>query len=97
MQLKKIIQTIVLILTITAQQINAKPRRVSIDKIQQLIKPEMQKIKNSQLRTFLSQDSVDDVFSWVSEKSQHHVQFRVQGSPMEESRRKFKEFVKYLK
>ena len=69
MQLKKIIQTIVLILTITAQQINAKPRRVSIDKIQQLIKPEMQKIKNSQLRTFLSQDSVDDVFSWVSDKS----------------------------
>ena len=64
MQLKKLIQTIVLILAFTAQQINAKPRRVSIDEIQQLIKPKMQKIKNSQLRTLLSQDSVDDVFSF---------------------------------
>ena len=44
MQLKKIIQTIVLILAFTAKKINAKPRRVSIDEIQQLIKPEMQKI-----------------------------------------------------
>ena len=96
MQLKKIIRTIVLILTFTAQQINAKPRRVSIDEIQQLIKPKMQKIKNPRLRTLLSQDSVDDVFSWVSEKSPGLVQSRVQGSRTRESRRKFKEFVKYL-
>jgi len=96
MQLKKIIQTIVLILTFTAQQINAKPRRVSIDKIQQLIKPEMQKIKNTRLRILLSQDSVDDVFSWVSEKSRRHVQFRGQGSRTRESRRKFEEFVQYF-
>ena len=96
MQLKKIIQTIVLILTITAQQINAKPRRVSIDKIQQLIKPEMQKIKNTRQRTLLSQDSVDNVFSWVSEKSPRHVKFRVQGFRTRESQRNFKEFVKYL-
>ena len=96
MQLKKIVQTIVIILTFTAQQINAKPRRVSIDKIQQLMKPEMQKIKNSRLRTLLSQDSVDDVFSWVSAKSPRLVQFRVQGSKTRESRRKFKEFVQYL-
>ena len=96
MQLKKIIQTIVLILTFTAQQINAIPRRVSIDKIQQLIKPKMQKIKNPRPRTLLSQDSVDDVFRWVSEKSPRHVQSRVQGSRTRESRRKFEKFVQHL-
>ena len=96
MQLKKIIKVIVLILTFTAQQINAKPRRVSIDEINQLIKPDMQKIKNSRLRTLLSQDSVDEMFSWMSAKSQSSVQLRVQGSRTRESRRKFRAFVQYL-
>ena len=95
MQLKKIIKVIVLILTFTAQQINAKPRRVSIDEINQLIKPDMQKIKNSRLRTLLSQDSVDEMFSWMSAKSQSSVQLRVQGSRTQ-SRRKFRAFVQYL-
>ena len=96
MQLKKIVRTIVLVLAFTAKQINAKPRRVSINEVQHLIKPEMQKIKNPRLRTLSSQDSVDDVFSWVSEKSPRHLQFRGQGSRTRESRRKFEEFVQYF-
>ena len=96
MQLKKIIKVIVLILTFTAQQVNAKPRRVSIDEINQLIKPDIQKIKNSRLRTLLSQDSVDEMFSWMSAKSQSSVQLRVQGSRTLESRKKFRAFVQYL-
>ena len=97
MQLKNIIKVIVLILTFTAQQINAKPRRVSIDEINQLIKPDIQKIKKkSRLRTLLSQDSVDEMFSWISAKSQSSVQLRVQGSRTRESRRKFRAFVQCL-
>ena len=92
MQPKTIIQAIVLILTFTVQLVNAKPRRVSIDQIDQLIK----QTQNSQQRTLLSQDSVDDIFSWMSSNSPRLVQFRVQGSRTRESRIKFKEIVQYL-
>ena len=70
MQLKKIARTIVLVLAFTAQKINAKPRRVSIDEVQQLIKPEMQKIKNTRLRTMLSQDSAQ-MLERTFERSTH--------------------------